>query len=81
MSPLPGQRSAQRPLQAMVASQRVLGRAAQAAAGGLGTSGIAFIDGQTFDVDLAAPAEERVRLVVDEPADSDEMTEQQERQG
>ena len=63
MTALPGQRSAQRPWRAMTSSQRALGRAVQASAGGLGSSGIAFIDGQTYEVDLTAPPEEQARPV------------------
>lgn len=63
MTALPGQRAAQRPLRAMTSAQRALGRAAVAGAAGLGTSGVAFIDGQTYDVDLSAPPEEQLRRV------------------
>ncbi|BBA98374.1 hypothetical protein RVR_4530 [Actinacidiphila reveromycinica] len=64
MTPLPGQRAAQRPIRAMVASQRALGRAAQAANGALvGPTGVAFIDGQQYDVDLSAPPDEQLRPV------------------
>jgi hypothetical protein len=64
--PLPGQRAAQSPLQAMTASQRALGRAAQAGAGGLaGAIGSAWVDGQRYEVDLLAAAEERTRPVLD----------------
>ncbi|WP_086778042.1 hypothetical protein [Streptomyces griseus] len=54
MTALPGQRSAQRPWRAITSTQRALGRAAQSA-DGFGAVGIAFIDGETFDVDLMAP--------------------------
>lgn len=61
---LPGQRSVQRPLRAMTATQRVLGRAVQGAAGGLvGAAGIAWVDGQQHDVDLLAPPGEQSRPV------------------
>lgn len=64
MTALPGQRSAQRPWQAMTASQRALGRAATAGGGGLvGPHGVAFIDGQQYDVDLSAAPEDRLRRV------------------
>lgn len=63
MTALPGQRSAQQPLRAMTSAQRALGRAAQSGAGGLGTNGVAFVDGQTYDVDLSAPPDRRVRRV------------------
>lgn len=66
MSPaVPGQRAAQRPLRAMTASQRVLGRAVQAAAGALaGPVGIGFIDGQHVEVDLSQPPGQKVRRVL-----------------
>ncbi|MFC9341500.1 hypothetical protein ACFT0G_35800 [Streptomyces sp. NPDC057020] len=72
---LPGQRSAQRPLQVMKASQRVLGRSVQAAAGGLvGAVGVAWIDGQQHDVDLLAPPGEQSRPVgAARPADQECM--------
>ncbi|MEU6628480.1 hypothetical protein ABZ905_09310 [Streptomyces parvus] len=54
MTALPGQRSAQRPWRAVTSAQRALGRAAQSG-GGFGAAGIAFIDGETYDVDLMAP--------------------------
>ncbi|WP_199570515.1 hypothetical protein [Streptomyces murinus] len=64
MTALPGQRAAQRPYRAMVASQRALGRAAQAANGALvGPIGVAFIDGQQYDVDLSAPPDQQLRPV------------------
>lgn len=53
---VPGQRAAQRPLRALTASQRVLGRAAKAGDGGLvGPLGVAFIGGHSYRVDLSAP--------------------------
>ncbi|WNI20291.1 hypothetical protein [Actinacidiphila sp. ITFR-21] len=53
---VPGQRAAQRPLRAMTAVQRVLGRAARAGDGGLvGPIGVAFIGGKQYQVDLSAP--------------------------
>ena len=89
MTALPGQRAAQRPLRAMVAAQKVLGRSAQAANGGLvGAIGVAFIGGQQYEVDLSAPPEGRLRPV--EPpgspsgsgaAGGNDGTKQQERQG
>ncbi|GAA2948076.1 hypothetical protein ACFPN0_15345 [Kitasatospora cinereorecta] len=65
MSPVPGQRAAQRPLRAMTASQRVLGRSVQAAAGALtGPVGVGFIDGQQVEVDLSKPPGQQVRRVL-----------------
>lgn len=56
MTALPGQRAAQRPLRALTAAQRVLGRAAHADDGGLvGPVGVAFVDGHQYQVDLSAP--------------------------
>lgn len=53
---VPGQRAAQRPLRAITAAQRVLGRAAKADDGGLvGPVGVAFIGGTHYQVDLSAP--------------------------
>ncbi|WP_228995199.1 hypothetical protein [Streptomyces sp. DH8] len=82
MTALPGQRSAQRPYRAVTSAQRVLGRAAQAAAGGFGSTGLAFIDGQTYDVDLTAPGGVRVtpRTVEPPPPGGDDQDET-ERQG
>ncbi|MDX2917286.1 hypothetical protein [Streptomyces sp. NE06-03C] len=66
----------------MTSAQRALGRAAQATAGGLGATGIAFIDGQTFDVDLTAPGGMRVELREDPPPPvSSEDTDETEGQG
>lgn len=61
MTALPGQRAAQRPWRAMTSAQRALGRAAQPA-GGFGSTGVAYIDGQVYDVDLAAPGGVRTEL-------------------
>ncbi|MFC8723779.1 hypothetical protein [Streptomyces bacillaris] len=56
MTALPGQRAAQRPLRALLASQRALGRAAQAQGGGLaGPLGVGWINGRQVDIDLLAP--------------------------
>ncbi|MFJ7586949.1 hypothetical protein ACIQZO_06055 [Streptomyces sp. NPDC097617] len=65
MSPVPGQRAAQRPLRAMTAAQRVVGRAVQASAGAMtGPVGVGFIDGRQVQIDLAAPPGEQVREVL-----------------
>lgn len=56
MTALPGQRAAQRPLRALLASQRALGRAAQTQDGGLaGPRGVGWINGRQVDIDLLAP--------------------------
>ncbi|MEW2066629.1 hypothetical protein [Streptomyces sp. NPDC007346] len=70
MSPaLPGQRAAQRPLRAMTASQRALGRAATAQDGGLaGAVGVGWIDGRRVDIDLLAPPGRQV-VPVPEPCE------------
>ncbi|MFF3096834.1 hypothetical protein [Streptomyces cyaneofuscatus] len=82
MTALPGQRSAQRPWRAVTSAQRALGRAAQSAAGGLGSAGIAFIDGQTYDVDLTAPDGVQMELREDPPPPmGSEDIDQTERQG
>ncbi|MFZ4266637.1 hypothetical protein [Streptomyces arboris] len=83
MTALPGQRSAQRPWRAVTSAQRALGRAAQSTAGGLGSVGIAFIDGQTYDVDLTAPGGVRMELRREEPPPPScgEDTDETERQG
>lgn len=53
---VPGQRAAQRPMRAMTAVHRVLGRAVKAGDGGLvGPLGVAFIGGHNYRVDLSAP--------------------------
>ncbi|MFD6936256.1 hypothetical protein ACFWAP_08905 [Streptomyces goshikiensis] len=65
MSPVPGQRAAQRPLRAMTAAQRVFGRAVQASAAAMvGPVGVGFIDGRQVEVDLSAPPGEQVREVL-----------------
>ena len=68
MTALPGQRAAQRPFRAMSSAQRAIGRAAASGSAGLGTTGVAFIDGQTYEVDLSAPEEEQLRRFEPEPA-------------
>lgn len=56
MTALPGQRAAQRPLRALTAAQRVLGRAASAGDGAVvGPVGVAFVGGHQYRVDLSAP--------------------------
>ncbi|MFJ2205923.1 hypothetical protein [Streptomyces microflavus] len=67
MTALPGQRSAQRPWRAMTSAQRALGRSAQASAAGFGSTGIAWIDGKTYDIDLTAPGGARMQLRSEEP--------------
>jgi hypothetical protein len=63
VSPVPGQRAAQRTVRAMTSSQRALGRSVQAAAGGLtATIGFGWVDGRHFDVDLAAQPGQQARL-------------------
>ncbi|GGX37757.1 hypothetical protein GCM10010353_61490 [Streptomyces chryseus] len=62
MSPIPGQRAAQRTVRAMTSSQRALGRSVQAAAGGLATAiGWGWVDGQHMVIDLAAPPGQQTR--------------------
>jgi hypothetical protein len=53
----------QQPYQAATATYRVLGKAAQAAAGGLvGSIGVGFVDGQQWDLDLTAPPGQQATL-------------------
>jgi hypothetical protein len=54
MPALPAQRAVQRPVQAAMASQRALGRAAQGVAEPVTPIGVAWINGQWYDVDLTA---------------------------
>ncbi|MFJ3545487.1 hypothetical protein ACIPQH_25365 [Streptomyces rubiginosohelvolus] len=66
----------------MTSAQRALGRVAQSTAGGLGATGIAFIDGQTYDVDLTAPGGMRVELREEPPPPvTGEDIDETERQG
>jgi hypothetical protein len=53
MPALPAQRAVQRPVQAAMASQRALGRAAQGAAEPVAPIGVAWINGQWYDIDLS----------------------------
>jgi hypothetical protein len=53
----------QQPYQAATATYRVLGKAAQAAAGGLvGAIGVGFVDGKQWDIDLMAPPGQQAKL-------------------
>ncbi|WP_439082050.1 hypothetical protein [Streptomyces sp. WL006] len=51
----------------MTSVQRALGRNAQSGSGGYGSTGIAFIDGQVYDVDLMAHGGVRTELRDTEP--------------
>lgn len=54
MSPLPGQRAVQRPVQAAMAAQRVIGRALTAGSGAVVPPvGVAILNGKYYDLDLS----------------------------